>query len=214
MGERVERLGIRDWGLAINLQRTTIMDNWLDTETKAMLQQAPPEKFAPPKTGKFALVLLKKGHDRTRIIQALTKIPELSTDKSEHLVTQSCPLLVASELSLSEAILGQFELVCADTISVFIKNEIVSSVPRSQLRQICSPFQACEEFENVSVNVTLIPQTDQGKQFVDQFLGGMAHVAYCPHRGYYYEGKVMRKKARIMSYWAEKIGAHAWKFGE
>jgi hypothetical protein len=36
------------------------MCKWLDTETKAMLQQAPPQKYAPPDTGMFTLVLLKR----------------------------------------------------------------------------------------------------------------------------------------------------------
>ncbi len=36
------------------------MSTWLDTETKALLQQVPPEKLAPPDTGKFTLVILHK----------------------------------------------------------------------------------------------------------------------------------------------------------
>ncbi len=42
------------------------MSTWLDTETKALLQHVPPEKYAPPATGTFALVLLKKGEDLVR----------------------------------------------------------------------------------------------------------------------------------------------------
>ena len=37
------------------------MTNWLDTETKALLQGVPPEKFAPPDTATFTLVLLTTG---------------------------------------------------------------------------------------------------------------------------------------------------------
>ena len=32
--------------------------DWLDTETKALLQRSPPEKLAPPDTATFSLVLL------------------------------------------------------------------------------------------------------------------------------------------------------------
>ena len=40
---------------AMNTRRNT---SWLDTETKAMLQQVPPEKVAPATTETFSLVVL------------------------------------------------------------------------------------------------------------------------------------------------------------
>jgi hypothetical protein len=183
------------------------MSEWLDTETKAMLQQAPPEKLAPPDTGMFTLVLLQKGNDLTRIVQALTRIPGLSREKAEHLAKWACPLRVAGNLSFGDAMLGQFELVCCDSIAVFLRDEVVASAERQYLAELYQQFLASPEFERVTVTVASLSDAELGERFVDQFLGGMAHVSCCPPRGCCYEGKAMRKKARIMAHWAEKIGA-------
>jgi hypothetical protein len=118
------------------------MFTWLDTETKAMLQQAPPEKLAPPDTGMFTLVLLQKGNDLTRIVQALTRIPGLSREKAEHLAKWACPLRVAGSLSLGDAMLGQFELVCCDSIAVFLRDEVVASAERQYLVELYQQFLA------------------------------------------------------------------------
>jgi hypothetical protein len=184
------------------------MSEWLDTETKAMLQQAPPEKLAPPDTGMFSLVLLKMGDDPTRTRRALERIPRVSGERAVNIATRQCPaVVIASGLSLGDAILGQFELVCCDSISVFLRDEVAASNDRSYLSELFQQFRESPEFESIPATITLIPQTAPGRQFVDQFLGGMSHVASCPHRGYFYEGKIMRKKARIMAHWAKKIGA-------
>jgi hypothetical protein len=180
---------------------------WLDTETKALLQQSPPEKYAPPDTGIFTLVLLRKGNDLTRLAQALARVPGLSSEKAERIVSSCCPLPVARSLSLHDALLGQFELVCCDSISVFVRDEVVWSASSDYLPRLYSHLQRSPEFENVSISVTLIPQSDQGRRFVDQFLGGMSQLSSCPHRGYFCEITAMRKKARIMVHWAKKVGA-------
>jgi hypothetical protein len=185
-----------------------IMCKWLDTETKAMLQQAPPEKYAPSDTGMFTLVLLKKGTSLERLIRALTRIPGVSQARAVEAAASMCPVPVASSLSLADAMLGQFELVCCDSVSVFLRNEVVSAAEYPYLGQLYQQFQQSPEFESVRVLIRSLPQTVSGEHFLDQFLDGadviprlvIAGLRSC-------EEIMMRKKARIMAHWAEKIGA-------
>ena len=57
--------------------------DWLDTETKALLQRSPPEKFAPPDAGTFALVLLAdRGRDHRAIVGAVQRDAQASYRQS------------------------------------------------------------------------------------------------------------------------------------
>jgi hypothetical protein len=183
------------------------MTEWLDTETKAMLQQVPPEKLAPPTTGLFTLVLLHKGKNTNRLVRALTRIPGISPGKAIDLSERQCPLPLVSGLSLGDVMLGQFELVCCDSISIFLRNEIVSSAEPHYLAQLYQQFRHSHEFEDVKVTIASVPETAMGERFVDQFLGGADIIPRLVTRGLHsYWGSMMRKKARIMSHWAQKIG--------
>jgi hypothetical protein len=185
---------------------TAIMCQWLDTETKAMLQQAPPETLAPPYTGLFTLVLLQKGEDMTRLVRALTRIPGVPPRKAMDLAARHCPLPATGGLSLGDAMLGQFELVCCDSISVFLRNEVVATAERLYLAQLYQQFRRSPEFENVAVTIASVPQTASGEHFVDQFLGEADGII--PRiSGPLHVENMMRKKARIMAHWAQKIGA-------
>jgi hypothetical protein len=191
------------------------MSTWLDTETKALLQHVPPEKYAPPATGTFALVLLKKGNDLVRLAEAFTRIPpHLAPAKAADLVARSCPQPIAIGLSLGDALLGQFELVCCDSISVFLKAEVLLSATGAYLARLYSQVQSSSEFEDVIVRVTAIPDTDQGRRIVDQFLGSMKKVVGDASKGYSYTGAMMRKTARIMAHWAGKIGTEVTIAGD
>lgn len=184
------------------------MNKWLDTETKAMLQQSPPGKYAPADTGVFTLVLLKKGGDFDRLLRALRRIPGLSRAKVVETAACMCPEPIASSLSLADAMLGQFELVCCDAVSVFLRNEVVSAAEYPYLGELYRQFQKSPEFETVKVRITSVPDTVMGEHFVDQFLGGVDIIPQLVAAGLRScEESMMRKKARIMAHWAEKIGA-------
>lgn len=182
------------------------MSKWLDTETKAMLQQAPPEKEAPPDTGMFTLVLLKKGDNMDRIVRALRRIPGLSKEKAEHLTKSRCPAPVAAGLSLGDAMLGQFELVCCDSISVFLRDGVAASGDGWYLVPLYKQFRRSREFQNISVTISSVPETPLGERFIDQFVGE-GKRSDSSGDGFPFQEHVMRKKARIMAHWAEKIGA-------
>lgn len=186
---------------------TERLSPWLDTETKAMLQQAPPEKYAPSDTDTFTLVLLRKGRDLRRVSQALQKLPGLSSEKAEHLVGSCCPLPVARGLSIYDALLGQFELVCSDSVSVFLRDGVVWPAQGDYLARLYPQFESSPEFESVIVDVRSIPRTEQGERIVRQFFGGMEADSDRVNAGFSFHGKMMRKKARIMEYWAKKLGA-------
>ena len=183
------------------------MSAWLDTETKALLQQSPPGKLAPPDTATFTLVLLEKGPDPTRLMWSLARVPGRPKQGASAIVLGACPVLIVGGLSLSDAVLGQFELICGDSISVFLRDEVVLSATADYLNQLYAQFRHSQEFEEVTVHIASVPGTDQGKRFGKQFLGNMAGSPEDTLRNYPLETQIMRKKARIMVHWARKIGA-------
>lgn len=191
-----------------------VMSEWLDTETKALLQHVPPEKYAPAATGRFTLVLLKDGRDATRVKRSLTKVPSISDERATKLMSQSRPQPIAGALSLADAFLGQFELVCSDSVSVFLRDEVILSAWGDYLPKLYAQVQSSSEFEDVVVTVGSIPSTEEGRRVVDQFFGGVEQFSLDPLTGYSYRGIMMRKKARIMAHWARKIGAEVTIAGE
>jgi len=48
--------------------------NWLDTQTKEILQKEHDSKLSPPKVAEFALVLVRKGQDQDRMVHAVSEI--------------------------------------------------------------------------------------------------------------------------------------------
>lgn len=190
------------------------MHRWLDTETKAILQPAPPDKYAPPDTDTFALVLVERGKDAARMAESFENISGLSKERATTLLTHSCPVPVLCDLSITDAVLGQFELVCSDSISLFVRNEIVLS-DGDYLTRLCSQCRWSSEFEWLNFKVTSIPRTDHGRRFVRQFLGAAAGLSYDANPDFLFEDQVMRKKARVMAHWARKIGARVdtpWEY--
>jgi hypothetical protein len=181
------------------------MSEWLDTETKAMLQQSPPEKLAPPDTGMFTLVLLEKGNDRDWITRALRRIPGMRVERATVLAERSCPVVVAAGLSLADAMLGQFELICCDSVSVFLKDEIVAFGDRQYLDALYQQVRNSPEFQPIAVTVGSLTGATSIAQFLYQFLGA-PDASAAILAGHLRYDRMMRKKARIMEHWARKIG--------
>jgi hypothetical protein len=179
---------------------------WLDTETKAILQPAPPDKLAPPDTGVFTLVLLRTGNDLNWVIRALMRLPGMRQERAMFLASQPCSLPVARSLSLADAMLGQFELICCDSISVFLKDEIAFPGDREYLSQLFQQVESSPEFESVTVTLRSLPDSASSRLFLDQFLGP-ADATSALLAGHLRRERMMRKKARIMEHWAKKIGA-------
>jgi hypothetical protein len=163
--------------------------DWPDTQTKAQLAAVPPRKLAPPAVGGYSLILLERGPDESRIKQALQR---LDCDRA-------CPCVVRRGLTLPDAYLGQFELICTDSISIFIDDEVVKTATAAYLSQLYSRLRRSPEFEPVAVRVHSVPDDDRGAWFLMQFFGD---AVFLPK-----DSILSRKKARIMRQWATKVGA-------
>lgn len=107
------------------------MSSWLDTETKALLEESPPDKLAPASTARFTLVLIpiyRRNH--RRLIRALKRVsnepPKLSADS----IVGRVPMTVERGLSHTDALVGQFELISCDAISVFLADGVVATASR------------------------------------------------------------------------------------
>ncbi|MGO8690201.1 MAG: hypothetical protein ACLQLG_11245 [Thermoguttaceae bacterium] len=174
--------------------------DWLDTETKALLQKLPPEKLAPPDTTAFTLVLLAvRGQDRRGLLKAVQRAAQVSMDDAQRIVSRQFPATIRAGLSYTDAQIAQFELVCGDAASAFIADEVVAEAPVDYLTDLYAKLLRSDEFELVPVRIDTIPDTPTGEEFCDRFLSGRKPSVPAV-------AELMRKKARIMEHWAKKIG--------
>jgi hypothetical protein len=176
--------------------------SWLDTETQAALQKLPPEKLAPATIDTFAVVVLSLGlpNDRVRQFRAFDRVLLTSLQDAERQMTRTPPFVVKRELSLSDALLAQFELVCSDVVSIFLSDDVVANAEPEYLASLYRGVAHADEFQTLSIRISSIPDNDEGRAFAEQFIGPT--VPELP-----IEIIAMRKKARIMTHWANKIGA-------
>ena len=178
--------------------------NWLDTETKAILQKADEPKPAPSRAAEFALVLIKKAPDRPRLVRAISRINECSEPKAAALADRPVPVTINIDLSEEDAIYGQFELISCDAIGIFVRSEVLRQSERGYTQALFGRILQSAEFKPVKIKVVEVPETESGQKFVDQFLGPII-----PRRkpAYPLSVEVPFKKARIMMHWATRVGA-------
>jgi hypothetical protein len=181
------------------------MSDWLDTETKAILQGVPPEKLAPPGIAGFTLVLLSKSSNHKRLRQGLAKTGCLDSDASTAILAGTCPQIVATGLTLENALLGQFELACCDSASVFLRDEVVAEDDRDYLAQTYADLLTSQEFQPVRIEIRSVPDDERGRRFLDQFVG--TDEASLQPIGLPLCHTAMKKKARFVCHWGGKIGA-------
>lgn len=179
--------------------------NWLDTQTKEILQKNHDPKLAPAKAAEFSLVLIHHGTSHQQLIRAICRINECSESEASKLACQPAPLTIHSDLTQEEALFGQFELICCDAIGVFIRSEILEQNDKSYIQTLFQTVQQSPEFMPTKIDVLEIPATESGERFVDQFLG--APLPGQKRRVSRFSVWVPFKKARIMNHWATRIGA-------
>jgi hypothetical protein len=181
--------------------------NWLDTETKGILQKEIEPKLAPPKAAEFGLVLLQKGADYQRLIRAICRTNECSEVEAVTLARSPVPVTVNPGLTQAEAIFGQFELICCDSISAFIRSEVLLGQDKhSYLQSLFQKVLESPEFRLTKAEVREVPATESGQKFLYQFLGIPSLGAERPATRVSVWAPF--KKARIMKHWATRIGAH------
>jgi hypothetical protein len=180
--------------------------NWLDTETKEMLQKRHELKLAPSKAAEFALVLLQKGPDDKRLIQAISRINNCGDSEASGLANSPMPVTINPGLTEAEALYGQFELICCDAIAVFVRSEVLlEQRERGYLKSVFSKVLVSPEFRPTRIEVLKVPTNESGQKFVEQFFGGVL-----PCQGSNTSQLsvwVPFKKARIMNHWAGRVGA-------
>ena len=179
--------------------------NWLDTETKAILQRREDPKLTPPKAGEFALVLLGKGTDAERLVHAIREINNCTETEAIELVGLPVPVTINRGLTEGEALFGQFELICCDAIAAFIRSEILWEQDQNYLNSLWMKILASPEFKSAKIDVLELPATESGEKFAEQFLGMSVSNLKTGTSGY--SVSVPFKKARIMKHWAARIGA-------
>jgi hypothetical protein len=176
--------------------------NWLDTQTKEFLQKVGDEKLALAKTAEFALIMIRKGPDRKRLVDAISQINKCSESSAAILVEQPTPTIINRDLTEEEALWGQFELICCDTISLFLRSEVLEQNDKSYLWPLYKKISESPEFKPAKVNMTEVPDTESGDKFIEQFLGVSETKRVFPM-----QLTVPFKKARIMEHWATRVGA-------
>jgi len=177
-------------------------NHWLDTETETCLQQTPPEKLAPAATEPFSVVVLlcPSGAEHVRRVRAFDRVLQTSRTDAEIQTTRTPPFILSCELTLSDAMLAQFELISCDIVSVFISDTVMSNVEPQYLAELYRALIRSDEFAMVTRLVMSVPQDQAGDQFIRQFIDDERPIM--PHAM-----RVTQKKARIMAHWARKIGA-------
>lgn len=175
--------------------------SWVDAETRAALQQVPPQKLAPATTDTYSLVVLSCDTycDHARRVRAFERVLCTSSIDAEFQTTREPPFLVKRELTPAGALLAQFELICCDVVSVFVSDAVMSSADASYLGELYSGLVRSDEFEEVGVRLVSVPSHSAGRAWLDQFVGRDIP-------GFPYDMAATRKKARIMVHWAMKIG--------
>ena len=124
--------------------------DWLDTETKALLQRLPPEKLAPPDTATFTLVLLAvAGLNRHALLSAVQRAARVSPEEAEHMLSRRLPISVKKGLSYPDAQIAQFELICCDAVSLFLADEVVAEASADYLTGLYAKLRKSDEFELV-----------------------------------------------------------------
>lgn len=176
------------------------MTSWLDTQTKAILDQTPPNKLAPPDTKSYSLVLISVfRHQPERLSRAIRRIYPDSWEQAQVRLSHPMPVVLRHQMTMSDALMGQFELICADAISVFIPDSVIELASSDYLTNTYNALLQSNEFEETSIVVDSIPRDAQGSEFMDQFFGSSDDL--------FSTLVVPFKKARIMLHWAGKIGA-------
>jgi hypothetical protein len=180
--------------------------NWLDTETKGILQKEHEPRLAPPKAAEFALVLIRKGTDNQRLVRAIRRINECSESEAIGLTRVPLPATINPGLTEAEALFGQFELICCDAVGAFVRSEVLlEQGQKDYLQALFRRVLESPEFKPTRIDVFDIPATDSGEKFVDQFLGIPLPGQKRPVSRF--SVWVPHKKARIMKHWATRVGA-------
>jgi hypothetical protein len=170
--------------------------DWLDTETRAILFPKKPEKLVALDIDSYSLLLLNSGNDERRIQDVVAEIRKIGPTTSINV-----PFVIGRQLSLEDALAGQFALACCDCVTAFVRDKIVQESPLKVYRQLHREVMSSPEFTLVDVLIESIPNTHEGRRLGWQFFG-LATGVQTPKTI-----RMFRKKARLLEHWAKKVNA-------
>ncbi|MBN1591235.1 MAG: hypothetical protein JW888_17110 [Pirellulales bacterium] len=137
------------------------------------------------------------------MVRAIRRVNGCPDSVARELLARRSPVVVNPDLSYHDALLGQFEFICCDAITVIIPTEVVTDDERSYLDELYAMLRRSDEFEEVTLRVDGVPRSEDGIRFLDQFLGIVE-----PEIGRFpMDLRMLYKKARIMTHWGNRIGA-------
>jgi hypothetical protein len=131
--------------------------NWIDTETKAILQRQNEPPLTPSKVAEFALVLGPKGVERERLIRAVCRINDCSRSAAIALLGQPSPLTINLDLTEENATLGQFEFVCCEAIAAVVRSEVAGEADRGYLAELLQKVSRSPEFKPITIRIDSVP---------------------------------------------------------
>jgi hypothetical protein len=175
---------------------------WLETETKALREDDPPDKWAPSGTSGFSLVLLEsKAAVRQRLVDCLQRVCGIPCDVAQRIAAYSGPVALKHGISFSEGAEDQDALIACDAISVIIATAVVLNPPPGYLKELFGWLRHSPEFQRVSVTIQSLPEGQPAREFLEHFLGSPDYqLPACL--------TLIRKKARLMQQHATACGRH------
>lgn len=172
-----------------------VSEEWLDPETRGLLHKSPPGLETAVDCRGYSLLLLHAGPDTNRIVDVVADIQRMGAHNQT-----SIPVVIAQQLTLDEAMAGQFALCCCDCVSALVDDNLVRDDDPAIVEDLSEIVTSSAEFSPVTIRLISIPQTELGRRFSWQFLGSAVGVAMPA------ELTVHSKKAQLMIHWAVKCG--------
>jgi len=114
--------------------------------------------------------------------------------------------VIRAGLSLDEVIVGQFELISCDAISVFLRDDVAAQASAQYLSDLFARLRASPEFQLVPVEICFLPDCEAAGRFVYQFVSPVLAKTLRYNCLIQWKDVVFRKKARMMAHWAGQIG--------
>jgi len=176
------------------------MTSLLRTETQALLQKLPPQKYAPADTESFTLVLFDlpaKSHRHSE--KVICGVCALSEGEVDELLSRELPINLKHGLCYSDAAIDQFELLACDALVFIMPDRVVQDPEPGYLDDLYEDLASSTDFELVEVAVTSLPAGPKALEYLDLFFGDVTVDASVPRR-------MMRRKALLMKIIADRIG--------
>ena len=108
------------------------------------------------------------------------------------------PAALRTGMTHADAVLAQFELICAHAVTVLLEDSLFAEADPEYLVELFVDLTYSDEFQPIWIALEVVPDDESGRKFLSQFFGETNVASQV--------AKVPRKKARAMERWLERIG--------